>query len=62
MDQIVESHMVRQFTGDPLLVNFDVGTAGYTVVGREGHICTKGEYEVGFTNNHAEILAALHAL
>ena len=59
---------MKRFTGEPLLVNFDggyssgVGTAGYTVVGREGHVCTRGEYEVGFTNNHAEILAALHAL
>ena len=68
LDQVVESRTVRRFTGEPLLVSFDgghssgVGTAGYTVVGREGHICTGGEYKVGFTNNHVEILAGLHAL
>ena len=41
VDQVAESRMVRWFTGEPLLVNFDgghsagVGTVVYTVVGKK---------------------------
>ena len=59
---------MRTFVGEPLLVNFDgghsqgVGTTGSLVTGRDGVILLRGEYDVGCTNNHAEALAALHAL
>ena len=59
---------MRTFVGEPLLVNFDgghsqgVGTTGILVNDRDGVILLRGEYNVGCTNNHAEALAALHAL
>ena len=68
LEGVAESRTVRTFVGEPLLVNFDgghsqgVGTTGFSVTGRDGVILLRGEYDVGCTNNHAEALAALHAL
>ena len=59
---------MRTFVGEPLLVNFDgghsqgVGTTWFSVTGRDGVILVHGKYDVSCTNNHAEALAALHAL
>ena len=68
MEGVAESHTMRTFVREPLLVNFDgghsqgVGTMGFSVTGREGVILLHEEYDVGCSNNYAKALAALYTL
>ena len=68
LEHVAESRTVRSYVGTLLVVNFDggysedLGTGGFVVIGRDGVLAARGLYDLGSTNNHAEVLAALEAL
>ena len=68
---LASSRTVKHFTGTPFTVSFDgscptktgIGTCGMHFVDEQGSpLLTRGEYERGFTSNHAEFLGLERAL